>query len=186
MSHSVRIAAFALTAFAAWAQQPPSTAKRETVQGTLIDAGCSDRSLWNMTRPPEAPAAAMPAPPSPQAKQGTKGAQATQSEGVTLDSKTAGTERQDITPVMNPEAPSRQSDPTCAIKANTRAFAVLLGNGRLLDLDEGGNTFAALAVQHSPQGRALINGRGPGFKPRVSVVGVIEGDRLFTDDVKLR
>ena len=187
MRKGLRFAVCAFSVLAAAAQEQPFHARQQTVQGYLIDAGCQDRSLWNMKRPPEQPAAAMAPLPSPEAKQGTRGGQASQSSGVSVDSKTIDTERQDINPVTNrPDTPSRISDPTCAIKANTRAYAVLLGDGRLLDLDEGGNTYAALAVQHSKQGRAMINGQGPGFKPQVTITGVVQGDRLFTNEVKLR
>ena len=152
----------------------------QTLQGVLIDAGCQDRSLWNMTRPPEQQAAAIAT-----GDNGTRGAQASQSHGISVDSQTIQAERADITPVENAETIARQSDPTCAIKANTRAYAVLLRGGRLLDLDEGGNTYATAAVQDSARGRDMLNGRGAGFKPLVTIVGWIQGDRVFADQVKL-
>lgn len=186
MRNILRISAVAVLVLAAQAQNRQEKvlqqlhANDHTLQGVLIDAGCEDRSLWNMTRLPEAQSAAI-AP----AGQGTRGAEGSQSQGVSVDSKTIGLEREDVTSVLNPDMSARQSDPTCAIKANTRAYALLLRSGRLLDLDEGGNTYATLAVQNSAQGKAMINGKGPGFKPMVTVVGSIYGDRVFANQVKL-
>ena len=183
MTHLLRMSAFAAAALAAAGQQKIAQelhAKDQSIQGVLMDGGCEDRSLWNLTRPAESQSAAI-APGGP----GTRGAQASQSNGISVSSQTIGLERQDVTPVMNPDMSARQSDPTCAIRANTRAYSVLLPNGRLLDLDEGGNTFATTAVQASPQGKAMINGRGPGFKPRVTITGRVQGYRVFVDQVKL-
>jgi len=176
MKHTLRIAPLALIALAAAAQPRMESlhGTRETLDGVLIDAGCGDRSLWNMARPAESLSAAIPA----------AGA-AAPNHGIAVDAKTLAAERKDVIPVMNPDLSARQSDPTCAIKAGTRAYAVLLHNGRLLDLDDGGNTYAALAVQNSTPGRAMINARGPGFKPRVTVTGTVQGDRIFADELKL-
>ncbi|HKE26799.1 MAG TPA: hypothetical protein VKB88_30815 [Bryobacteraceae bacterium] len=186
MTRTLCISAFAICALAAAAQTRQQKvveelhAKQQTLQGILIDAGCEDRTLWNMERPAETQSAAT-APGG----QATRGAQATQSHGISVDSQTINAERQDITPVQETEMAARQSDPTCALKANTRGYAVLLPDGRLLDLDDGGNTYANAAVQSSRQGRAMLNGHGPGFKPRVTIVGRIEGSRVFTDSIKL-
>ena len=96
----------------------------------------------------------------------------TQSHGITVDAATMKAERQDVTEVMtHAYSAVRQSDPTCAIKGNTHAFALLLPNGRLLDLDEAGNTYAAAMVSTTPQGRAMLNGEAGGFKPTVSIKG---------------
>jgi hypothetical protein len=183
MKHPLPIASLALIALTAPAQQRMEAlhGTRETFHGVLIDAGCEDRSLWNLARPAESLAAAMPAahPPAP-------AGQARQGRPIPADSKTLAAERQDVTPVMNPDLSARQSDPTCALKAGTSAYAVLLANGRLVDLDDAGNTYAALAVQNSPPGRLMINARGPGFKPRVTVTGTLQGGRIFTDELTLR
>jgi hypothetical protein len=153
-----------------------------TVEGTLIDAGCMDRSTWNITRPPESEAAAL-AP----AGQGTQGGAQTQSHGITVDAATMKAERQDVTEVMTyADSAVRQSDPTCAIKGNTHAFALLLPNGRLLDLDEAGNTYATAMVSGTPQGRAMLNGQAGGFKPTVRIKGWIQGDRVFTDELRVK
>jgi hypothetical protein len=157
-------------------------ARDYTLQGTLIDAGCRDRSIWNMTRPPEQLSAAL-APTG----QGTQGGTQTQSKGISVDAATISAERQDVTQVMaNADSAVRQSDPTCAIKGNTRAFALLLPNGRLIDLDEAGNTYATAMVNATPQGRAMLNGQAGGFKPWVTVTGWVEGDRFFTEGLKVK
>jgi hypothetical protein len=59
-------------------------------------------------------------------------------------------------------------------------------NGRLLNLDDGGNTYATSAVQGSQPGKAMINGTSPGFKPRVTIVGKIYGDHVYADEVKVQ
>jgi len=171
------ITSLAWLALAVWAQQRMAIphGSRETLRGVLIDGSCQDRSLWNLERAPETLSAAIPALPGGAAS----------GQGISVDSKTLAKERSDVVPVMNPDLASRQSDPTCALKAGTRAYALLLDNGRLLDLDDGGDTYAALAVQNSAPGRALINARGPGIKPRVTVSGTVQGDRIFVDKLKL-
>jgi hypothetical protein len=184
MVRMLSIAALGLATLAASAQQREEIPRgnRQTLRGTLVDAGCKDRSLWNLHRPPETVANAIPSGQQPAPANQN---QNVQSHGVTVDSKTIEAERKDILPVMNPDLASRQPDPTCSVKAGTRAYALLMDNGRLIDLDEGGNTYASLAVQNSSAGRAMINAKGPGFKPRVTVMGTLEGDRVFVDDLNL-
>lgn len=149
--------------------------------GLLIDAGCRNRTVWNMTRQPESLQNAI----APTGQQ--KGGAQQQSSLVNVDPKTIDQERTDAMQVIrNSDSAVRQSDPTCAIKGNTRAFALLLPNGRLLDLDDGGNTYAAAMVSATPQGRAMLNAQAGGFKPRVSITGWIEGDRLFTDNLQVK
>jgi hypothetical protein len=189
-----RVAAFGAAALLIFSAVAPAQSKREektverlhardtTFQGVLIDAGCRDRSVWNMKRPPE-PLDVAIAPTG----QGTQGGEATRSQGVSVDASTINAERSDVTPVLvNADSAVRQSDPTCAIKGNTRAFALLLNDGRLLDLDEAGNTYATAMVSATPQGRAMLSGKAGGFKPRVSIVGWVQQDRLFTQDLKLK
>jgi hypothetical protein len=193
MTHTLRLVVLPLFALTLSAQnkeqkmeQPPHP-REVTLQGVLIDAGCRDRSVWNLTRPPEPLNAAMP-PSAPESASGqaTRGTQAAESGGISVDSKTIGLERQDVTQVVkNADLSARQSDPTCAIKANTRSFALLLRDDRLLDLDDAGTTFATAAVQASAEGRAMLNGKGPGFKPRATVVGTVQGDRIFANEVRL-
>lgn len=178
MNSTVFVGSLALIALAAPAQQRMEVlhGSNETHHGILIDGSCEDRSLWNLARPAETLSAAVPALPPREAASG---------HGIAVDSQTLAAERKDVTPVMNPDLVTRQSDATCALKAGTRAYALLLDDGRLLDLDDGGNTYAALAVQNSAPGRAMINARGPGFKPRVTVSGALQGDRIFVDKLKL-
>jgi hypothetical protein len=193
MKHKLRIALFALCALTAAAQSRREQkitkelgAREVTLEGVLIDGGCQDRSLWNLTRPAEQQAAALPASnPAASGGQATRGGEATSSGGISVDAKTIKAERQDVTAVMKTELSARQSDPTCALKANTRAYSLLTADGRLLDLDDAGSTYATAAVQASPEGRAMINGHGPGFKPRVTVVGRMQGDRFFTSGLTL-
>jgi hypothetical protein len=136
--------------------------------GTLVDAGCRDRSSLNLDRAPKpgpAPVAQPAATP----------------HGITVDPSTLDAERADIMPHQVPDLISRQPDPACAITGDTRAFALLLDSGRLVDLDEGGNTFAGEAVQASAAGRAMLAGFGPGLKPRVAIEGRLRGDRLLVE-----
>src|SRR3712207_2011774 len=51
----------------------------------------------------------------------------------------------------------RQNDRTGSITGATRGFALLTEKGRLLNLDEGGNTFANQALYASDAGRAMMN-----------------------------
>jgi hypothetical protein len=182
MKHMLPIASLALVAAAASAQPRMEAlhGASATLHGVLIDAGCEDRSMWNMRRPAESVAGST-APFAP----AVAANKAEESHGITVDPQTLAAERKDVVPVMNPDLRARQSDPTCALKAGTRAYALLLDNGRLLDLDDGGDTYAALAVENSPAGRAMINSRGPGFKPLVTVTGTLQGDRMFVDELKL-
>jgi len=182
-ARTLPVALLALAAAVGSAQQRMETlhGNRETLRGVLIDAGCQDRSLWNLARPPESMANAV-APGQPPAP----ASQNVESHGITVESKTIAAERKEIVPVMNPDLRARQADPTCALKTGTRAYAVLLDNGRLVDLDDGGNAYAALAVQNATAGRAMINARGPGFKPRVTVTGTLQGDRVFVDELSLK
>src|SRR5215469_8954284 len=59
MTRTLCISAFAICALAAAAQTRQQKvveelhAKQQTLQGILIDAGCEDRTLWNMERPAE-------------------------------------------------------------------------------------------------------------------------------------
>lgn len=182
MKHTIAAASLAFIAMAASAQQRMEAlhGTNETIHGVLVDAGCADRSVWNMARPAEPLAAAIAPAQAP-----TPAGQAVQSHGIAIDAKTVAAERQDVTPMMIQDMSTRQSDPTCALKASTRDYAVLLDSGRLLDLDSGGNTYASLAVQNSSQGRAMMNGHGPGFKPHVTVTGTVQGFRMFTNELKL-
>jgi hypothetical protein len=138
--------------------------------GMLVDAACRDRSNGNL-RQPALPTAALTAPAMP-------GAPFT---GITVDPKTLEAERSGIMEHQVPDTLSRQPDVACAVTGDTRAFALLLNNGRLLDLDEGGNTFAGVALQANAAGRALLAGLGGSLKPRVVIQGSVRGDRLIVE-----
>jgi hypothetical protein len=169
-------------------------------QGVLLDAGCRDFSSYNLGKPPVSVAGANPAQ-TPQAAADAKAGSAKQpgaapnggaessgtrtAFGITVDAQTLAAERGDVMPHQVADLMSRQSDPTCAIKGNTRAYALLLDNGRLLDLDDGGNTYATVAVEGSTEGRAMLTGQAPGFKPRATVKGRLQGDKIVATGVQL-
>lgn len=144
------------------------------LHGILIDAGCRDRSSVNLKQAPERFTPSVPTQSQPSAS------------GITVDSKTARGERADVVSHQVPDLATRQPDPTCAITGGTRGYAVLLDNGKFLDLDEGGNTFAAEAVLATPQGRDLLNGKAYGFKPKVTVTGRVQGSRVLVTSVICR
>ena len=191
-------AALTLTAQTGEKTKPSPT---PVFQGVLLDAGCRDFSNYNLRKAPLSVAGANPAQ-TPQEAAGAKAAGAKQpgaapnggaesngtrtAFGITVDSQTLAAERSDVLPHQVADLLSRQSDPTCAIKGNTRAYALLLDSGRLLDLDDGGNTFATVAVEGSGAGRAMLTGQAPGFKPRATVKGRIQGDKIVATGVQLQ
>lgn len=190
MSRRLSLVAAVLIVFSAAAQAQSKGEEKEAatlpshdskVEGLLIDAGCRYRNVWNMTRQAEPLKAAI----APTGRQSVGGAQP-QSNLVNVDPKIIDQERADAMQVIsNSDSAVRQADPTCAIKGSTRAFALLLPTGRLLDLDDGGNTYAAAMVSSTPEGRAMLNAQAGGFKPRVRITGSIEGDRLVTENLNV-
>ena len=194
MNTRLQILAIAAAASLAAPAQTPAPAKPDQEQarsaapaaetpaplrGILIDAGCRDFSRYNLRLSPQA----LPAP-AKEADTKPAGGGATAS-GITVDARTLDAERADAMPHQVADLVSRQSDPTCAIKGNTHAYALLLADGRVADLDEGGNTFADAAVKADPQGRAMLAGQGPGFKPIVTVTGHVQGSRIVATAVKI-
>jgi len=149
-------------------------AAQPEIHGTLLDAGCTDRSTLNLRRPPTTFQASVPVQ-----------AQPVSAHGITVDPKTAHSERADVLEHMVRDIPARQSDPTCGVTGGTRAYAVLLDSGQLLDLDEGGNTLAAEAVFATREGRDLINGKAFGFKPRVTIQGRVGGGKIMVDRMQV-
>jgi hypothetical protein len=141
--------------------------------GLLVDGTCSDRTSLNLREKPSQPAMAQ----SPSAASGSEGS----SGGVSVDAKTMQSERGDALAHQVPDLASRQADPSCAITGSTRGFALLTPEGRLLNLDEGGTTYAWQALNSLPEGRALLNGTGAGVKPQVQVRGRVQGDRLIVE-----
>jgi hypothetical protein len=171
-----------------------------TLYGTLVDSGCRDRTALNMSLPSLPFTAAAPAQTTSEAQSGSqmRAAQgyqnasqpaqqqnpSTTASGITVDSKTLAAERSDVLEHQVPDLRSRQMDPTCAITGATHSFSIVLKQGRMLNLDDGGNTFANEAVQGSPVGRAMLNGNGGGFKPEVVIKGRMRADKVVVQTLK--
>jgi hypothetical protein len=153
--------------------QGPSPRDQLTFNGTLLDAGCDDRSALNLRLPPMI----VPEPLPPQTKGGVS------AKGVTVEAGTLAKERAGIMEHQVPDLRMRQPDLTCAITGSTRSFALLLDDGRYVNLDQGGNTFAQQFLQADAAGRALLNGTGPAIKPRVAILGRIHGDQLIVSRI---
>jgi hypothetical protein len=157
-----------------------------TFNGILFDAACKDRSTANLAVPPESLAATTPAEyadgaSSKPATNNPKGG--VSAHGISVDAKTLASERGDVLEHQVPDLRTRQMDPTCGITGSTSTYGLALSDGRLLNLDQGGNTLAAEAVNSSTQGRAMLNGAAFGFKPRAKVRGRIRGDRFFVEQL---
>ena len=153
--------------------QEPLPKGVQEYNGILVDATCSDRTGLNLREQPMKPAIAQ-TPSQPNGSEGSAG-------GVTVDPKTMQTERGDVLAHQTPDLAMRQPDPSCAITGSTREFALLTKEGRLLNFNEGGTTYAWQVLNSMPEGRALLNGTGGGVKPQVSVRGRVQGDRLIVD-----
>jgi hypothetical protein len=151
---------------------PPPKGVQE-YSGILIDGTCGDRSSLNLRETPQKPVLAT----TKSLPQGAEGS----ASGVNVDAKTMETERADALAHQTPDLIMRQADPSCAITGSTRGFALLTREGRLLNLDEGGTTYAWQAIHSLPEGRAVLNGTGGGVKPQVSVRGRLQGDRLIVE-----
>jgi hypothetical protein len=214
MNTLVRTAStLALAAFLGFAQNPNEDRDRGatplytgpapivTLYGTLVDAGCRDRTAMNMSLPSLPFAAAAPAQTPADVQNGSQMrsaqgyANATQpaqqqnpprsAYGINVDTKTLASERSDVLEHQVADLHSRQMDPTCAITGATHAFAVVLKEGRMLNLDDGGNTYATVAVQGSADGRAMLNGNGGGVKPNVVIKGRMRADKVVVQSLKL-
>ncbi|HLI83334.1 MAG TPA: hypothetical protein VKV17_05415 [Bryobacteraceae bacterium] len=168
------------------------------ISGILVDAGCADRSQENLVRTPAPLNFTAPAeyPEEAQAmneqrtKTGFAGkaepqSPAVQASGISVDQKTLAQEQADVLEHQARDLYSRQPDNSCGITADTSSFALLTDQGRLLNLDQGGNTWAWQAVQSTAEGRALLNGMGPSFKPRVTIKGEVVADRLVVEHLTL-
>jgi hypothetical protein len=154
--------------------QPMMPMNQQTVSGILIDASCEDRSSLNMRSTP------LPLPPTQPPAQPPGAAS---SAGISVNAQTLEKERADVMPHLVPDVRTRQEDPTCAVTAATSLYAVLTDSGRLLNLDQGGNTLMSQAISGDPRGRAMLNGQGPGIKPRVAVKGWIVDDKVIVDSI---
>jgi hypothetical protein len=205
--------ALAFAAFLASAQNPNEDRDRGatplytgpapivTLYGTLVDAGCRNRTALNMSLPSVPFSAAAPAqsPAAVQAGSQMRAGQGYQDAsqpanqqnppisayGVNVDSKTLAAERSDVLEHQVPDLHSRQMDPTCAITGATHAFSIVLKDGRMLNLDDGGNTYATVAVQGSAAGRAMLDGKGGGLKPDVVIKGRMRADKVVVQSLKL-
>jgi hypothetical protein len=168
------------------------------ITGILVDGGCVDRSSLNLRWPADGGTATTPSQPAEQVKHQEKQATPAKTgsservstgsldaKGVAVTQTTANNERNDVLRHLTPDLRTRQGDPMCAITGSTRGFALLMANGRLVDLDEGGNTYAMQAVMSDSAGRAMMNGEGPPIKPRTEVKGKVRGDRLIVSELKL-
>jgi hypothetical protein len=142
--------------------QGPLPGRLATLNGILIDASCQDRTAFNLRKPPEPPNLAMP----PNAERAAPAAKA--------PAHGEGHETAHV---------HAESDRSCAVTGGTRGFAILTTEGRLLNLDEGGNTLVVQGLHATPEGRAMLNGTGPGIKPQASLRGRVHGDRLIVDRI---
>jgi hypothetical protein len=172
-----------------------------TLYGTLVDAGCRNRTSLNMSLPSLPFTAAAPAqtPADSQSGSQMRAAQGyanatqpaqeqnppTSASGITVDPKTLAAERPDVLEHQVPDLRSRQMDPTCAITGATHAFSIVLKEGRMLNLDDGGNTYATVAIQGNAAGRAMLNGNGGGLKPDVVIKGRMRADKVVVQTLKL-
>ena len=153
--------------------QPMMPMGEVTVTGILIDGSCEDRTSLNLRSRP------LPLPPAPPSQ--SSGAVA--AAGISVNAQTVEREHADVTAHLVPDMRTRQEDPTCAVTASTSLYAVLTDSGRLLNLDQGGNTLMSQAISSDPRGRAMLNGQGPGIKPRITLKGRIFDDKVIVDSV---
>jgi hypothetical protein len=160
------IAAFLVFAAGALAQKHSTM----TWSGVMVDAGCRDRSPENLLAPPvESPAVAK----RPQAP----------AKGIAIAPQVLKAERGEATLPDTLDHASRYSSASCALTADTKAFALLLPDGLLLELDEGGNTLAFNAFQSTPAGQAILNGKVGGLKPLAKVSGLRAGSRIKVQSI---
>jgi hypothetical protein len=140
--------------------------------GLMLDAGCTDRSLDNLRAQPRA---SLPVSKEPQKK----------AEGIQVTPRLVAAQRAEAALAHTADHASRYSSSSCALTADTKAFMLLLPDGTLLNLDEGGNTLAFEAFQSTSAGQAILNGKVGGLKPQVTVSGIQTGDRLRTRSVEI-
>jgi hypothetical protein len=148
-------------------EQPHMPAGLHTWTGLMVDAGCATRDTVALSNAPSGRLAVAPG-----------GAQ--NSHGAAPN-----TENADAIAQQTPDLRARNADPSCAVTAVTRGYAVFLPDGELKNFDEGGNTKAAVAFEGTAAGQAVMNGRSLGDKPRVSVTGAQSGDRIVVQDIRI-
>ncbi len=171
-----------------------------TVQGTLVDASCRNRTALNLGAPAETYASQKPAETAAEQQAGSatraqqgmatpSGSQTNMqvsASGITIDAKTLSGERPDVLEHQVGDLRARQLDPTCAISGATHNFAIYTGDGHFYNLDEGGNTYANETVLGSAAGRDMLAGNGGSFKPQVSIRGAIENGKVVVRSIKLK
>jgi hypothetical protein len=166
MRHTATIAAFVLYATGLCAERHDTL----TWLGVMVDAGCRDRSLENLLAPPTESLAVKSEPQKP-------------ARGITVSPQVLKAERADAILPDTLDHASRYSSASCALTADTKAFALVGPNGLLLELDEGGNTLAFDAFESTPAGAAILNGKVGGIKPVVKVTGLQAGRRIKVQSV---
>lgn len=142
----------------------------KTWSGLMVDGGCRDRTPQNLRTPPVDTIPVTGTPDKPP-------------KGIAVAPQIVKAERAEAVLPDTPDHASRYDSASCAITADTKAFAILLDNNQLLDLDEGGNTLAFDAFQSTPAGAAILNGKVGGLKPRATVTGLAAGRRIKTQSV---
>jgi hypothetical protein len=160
------IAAFLLSATAFCAERHDTM----TWSGVMVDASCRDRSLENLLAPPAESLAGQNEPQKP-------------ARGITVSPQVLKAERGKAVLPDTLDHASRYSSASCALTADTKAFALVGPNGLLLELDEGGNTLAFDAFESTPAGAAILNGKVGGLKPMVKVTGLQAGRRIKVKSV---
>jgi hypothetical protein len=164
---------------------PEAAGKLKTWRGVLVDAGCPNRSSLGRQ---QAPAAS-----GKQAKVGERGSagrekpvQGKAEEGGHAHSAAEHARHADVEAHQVPDVRSRQTDSSCAISGATSAYALLLPNGNLLNLDQGGNTQAAAAFQATPEGQAVLSGKKRSAKPRAEIKARRRADNLVVESLRLK
>ena len=170
--------------------EAPVPVKPLTWRGILVDAGCKDRSIANLRTPPALTPAVPPDKASADKSDTPTGSAAhdgaVSSHGISVDAKTAQAERAGSMRTLTQDRLTRQMDSSCAVNAGSRAFALLLADGTLLNLDQGGNTKAFQAFQSSLQGMDILNGNAVGEKPQTIIKGSRRGDELNVISIRLQ
>ena len=75
--------------------------------------------------------------------------------------------------------------PACPVTESTRAYALQLADGRLLDLGEAGTTFVSAAINGCKDTRPLINRVVYTVWPKATVKGHLHGSTIIVDSVSI-
>lgn len=138
-----------------------------TWNGTLLDAGCQNLNSYALRmRARETP---------PEAAGPGQEAAAARSSLVP----------EEVKENRVPDLSTRQTDTACAVTAATIGFALLLDNGQLKDLDEGGNTFAWQALQATASGQAVLAGKQRGVNPHAELRGTLRDQEIIVESLLL-